>query len=103
VNKSISFLKAWTVPRVFLYSLTFFFTKLAVQTILLWLPTFLSEELHFDNHKIANVSTIFDIGAICGSIGLGALSDKIYSKRSIVAMIAVISSAITSFVITFHY
>mmetsp|Transcript_2899 Transcript_2899/g.1965 ORF Transcript_2899/g.1965 Transcript_2899/m.1965 type:complete len:115 (+) Transcript_2899:1005-1349(+) len=49
------------------------------------------------------MSTVFDLGAILGSATLGAVSDKIYSKRSIVAMIAVLASMTTSFIITYHY
>jgi sugar phosphate permease len=67
------------------------------------LPTFLSETFHYSNSQIANISSVFDFGAICGSVGLGYLSDKIYSKRTIMAMIAVCSSMIISYVITFKY
>lgn len=38
---SISFWKAWLLPRVLLYSSAFFCTKMAVYCLLLWMPTFL--------------------------------------------------------------
>ena len=38
---SISFWKAFALPRVALYASCFFCTKMAVYCLLLWLPTFL--------------------------------------------------------------
>jgi sugar phosphate permease len=90
------------VPRVFLYSATFFFTKFAVYSILLQLPTFLSS-LGYDNQEIANISTTFDSGAIAGSIILGYSSDVLYSKRSPIGMIAVLVSMAISYSLTFRY
>jgi hypothetical protein len=43
----ISFWKAWLLPKVFLYSVTFFSTKLAVYALLLWMPLFLKENLQW--------------------------------------------------------
>jgi sugar phosphate permease len=43
------------------------------------------------------------LGAIFGSIILGYISDKMYSKRSPVAMLAVLLSMMISYIITFHY
>lgn len=82
--------------------MTYFFVKLAVITILDWLPSFLNS-LGYDNSKIANISTVFDCGAIVGSVTLGYISDKIYSKRSPVAVAAVLCSMSVSYTITFHF
>jgi predicted MFS family arabinose efflux permease len=46
----ISFLKALMIPRVVLYSLTFFCTKLATYSVLSWLPTFLKEVFDYNPH-----------------------------------------------------
>ncbi len=90
------------MPKVFLYSATFFCTKLAVYSLMLWLPLYLSEELDYEDQSIANLSTILDLGAIGGSFSLGYLSDLTYGKRSPIAMIAIISSVIISFSLTFE-
>ena len=50
VDKKISFIKAWMLPGVMLYSSAFFCTKMAVYILLLWLPTFLKEsELKYND------------------------------------------------------
>lgn len=46
-QKKIGFLQAWLLPRVSLYAVSFFCTKLAVYCLLLWLPLFLKEELNY--------------------------------------------------------
>ncbi|CDW80091.1 sugar phosphate exchanger 3 [Stylonychia lemnae] len=98
----INFFKAWLLPKVFLYSLSFFCTKLAVYSLLLWLPLFLSENLNYQDSEIANLSTILDLGAIVGSMTLGLLSDLTYGKRSPIAMLAVIISITISYVLTYE-
>jgi sugar phosphate permease len=40
----ISFWKAWTVPRVALYAISFFCTKFCVYCLLLWIPTVLGSK-----------------------------------------------------------
>ena len=49
------------------------------------------------------MSTCFDFCAIFGSILLGYLSDKFYSKRSPATVIGIICASTLSFSITFHY
>ena len=99
----ISFWRAWLLPRVMLYSSAFFCTKLAVFCLLLWLPLFLETSiLNYSESKVANLSTLLDLGAMLGSIALGFLSDLMYGKRSPVALIAVIFSITISFVLTYE-
>ena len=50
---------------------------------------------------IANLSTVFDCGAIVGSIFLGVLSDLTYGKRSPISLFAIICSIIIAYVLTF--
>jgi len=87
---------------VFLYSVSFFCTKLAVYSLLLWLPLFLSENLNYSDEMIASLSTLLDLGAIVGSMTLGLLSDLTYGKRSPIAMLAVMISMIISYVTTYE-
>ena len=99
----ISFLKAWMLPRVMLYSSAFFCTKMAVYCLLLWLPTFLKESsLQYTEQQVANLSTTIDLGAMFGSIALGLLSDLMYGKRSPVAFMALIMSVAVSFTLYEH-
>ena len=86
-----------------LYSCAFFCTKLAVYSLLLWLPLFLEDpEMHYTDSQVANLSTAIDIGAILGSIALGFLSDLMYGKRSPVALLAVAFSIVISFTVTYE-
>ena len=102
-GSQVSFLKAWLLPRVMLYSSAFFCTKLAVYCLLLWLPMFLMQsELQYDDKEAANVSTVLDIGAMFGSVVLGYVSDLLYGKRSIVALFALIFSSLIAFTLTFE-
>ena len=52
----ISFLKAWTVPRVALYAASFFCTKLCVYCLLLWIPVvFGAAPFNYEGFEIANI------------------------------------------------
>jgi len=84
-----------------LYAATFFCTKLAVYSLILWLPLFLSEELNYEDNMIANLSTVFDCGAIVGSLFLGFLSDLTHGKRSPISLFAIVFSIIISYTLTF--
>ena len=102
-NESISFWKAWLLPRVILYSSALFLTKMAVYNLLLQLPTFLKKDPHFQppytEQDTANISTVVDVGAMLGSIILGKLSDILYGKRSPIALGALVISSAVSFVL----
>ena len=47
-------------------------------------PTFLKEQHHFDTRLTSLLTAIGNIGAICGGLFFGALSEKIGRRRSIV-------------------
>ena len=100
-HESISFWKAWLLPRVILYSSALFLTKMAVYNLLLQLPTFLKKDPHFNppysEQDTANLSTVIDVGAMLGSIFLGKLSDFLYGKRSPIALGALLISSAVSF------
>lgn len=69
--------------------------------MLLWLHLYLQGELHYTKQESANVSAVFDIGAMLGSITLGYLSDKLYKTRSPVAFIAILAATAFSYMICF--
>ncbi|CDW72436.1 sugar phosphate exchanger 3 [Stylonychia lemnae] len=99
IHTRVTFWKAWLIPRVFIYASTLFCIKLAVNSMLLWLPLLLKEYLGYTVHQIANLSSFFDTGAIFGSFILGYISDKLYSKRSPIAFVAVLAAAFISLTI----
>lgn len=47
-------------------------------------PTFLKEQHHFDTHLTSLLTAIGNVGAICGGLFFGALSERIGRRRSIV-------------------
>jgi sugar phosphate permease len=57
--------------------------------MLLWLPLLLKEYKDYTLNQIADVSSFFDAGGLVGSLVLGYLSDKLYSKRSPISFMAV--------------
>ena len=93
----MSFIKAWLIPRVFLYSATLFCVKLATNSMLLWLPLLLKEYKEYTLGQIADVSSFFDAGGLVGSLVLGYLSDKLYSKRSPISFLAVLVASALGF------
>jgi MFS transporter, SHS family, lactate transporter len=46
-------------------------------------PNFLKEQHHFDTHLTALLTAIGNIGAICGGLFFGALSERVGRRRSI--------------------
>jgi SHS family lactate transporter-like MFS transporter len=46
-------------------------------------PTFLREQHHFDAHMVSLIGVVLNIGAICGGLFFGYLSEKIGRKRAI--------------------
>ena len=59
------------------YAMALFFSKLVAYTFLYWLPNYLANVSNdgISAEKAAWLSTIFDIGGICGGILAGLLSD----------------------------
>ena len=101
-HERVSFCQAWLIPRVLLYSATLFCVKLAVNSMLLWMPLLLKEYKGYSVHQIANVSSFFDSGGILGSFIMGYLSDKLYSKRSPISFIAVLIASFIGFTLSYR-
>lgn len=49
-KERVTFLRAWLIPRVFLYSATLFCVKLATNSMLLWMPLLLKEYKGYTVH-----------------------------------------------------
>jgi sugar phosphate permease len=95
--------EALKIPGVLVYGLSFFCVKFSVYALLLWLPTFLSSELDYNPHDIANLQTANEIGNLFGGFAIGYISDLCYSKRSPVGVFAVITSFLISLIFTICY
>ena len=94
----ISFCGAWCIPGVAIYAVTNAFTKLVSYALMLWLPFYLSEELHRSEELADLVSTLFDVGGVIGGIVFGMLSDRALrhgAGRSLVLMPILLLSALT--------
>jgi SHS family lactate transporter-like MFS transporter len=48
-------------------------------------PTFLREQHHFDPHTVSAIAVVLNIGAICGGLFFGTLSEKFGRRRAIFA------------------
>jgi MFS transporter, SHS family, lactate transporter len=46
-------------------------------------PTFLREQHHFDPHTVSLIAIVLNIGAICGGLLFGSLSERIGRRRAI--------------------
>ncbi|KAL5964888.1 Glucose-6-phosphate exchanger SLC37A2, partial [Taenia solium] len=84
-EKPISFCAALWLPNVMAYAVALFFSKLVAYTFLYWLPNFLANVSTegVSAEKAAWLSTIFDIGGICGGILAGLLSDATMSDPAV--------------------
>lgn len=91
--QGINFMQAWKIKYVPQYALAFFCIKGVIYGVLLWLPTYLVDNLkmegvrnfllknaHFYSQDIASLLASIEIGQIFGSIILGLVSDKIKSR-----------------------
>lgn len=94
-SKAISFFDAWRLPGVAPYAFCLFFSKLVAYTFLYWLPFYIRHTavagVHLSNKTAGILSTIFDIGGVCGGILAGYLSDKI-EGRAVTSMAFLILS-----------
>ncbi|HEX4153012.1 MAG TPA: MFS transporter [Steroidobacteraceae bacterium] len=96
IDESPAWRRRQTAPRASIVSVLERNWKLAVYVILLMTafnffshgsqdayPTFLKEQHHFDTRLTSLLTAIGNIGAICGGLFFGALSERIGRRRSI--------------------
>jgi sugar phosphate permease len=70
----------------------YFAIKLARYTLLFWLPMYLHQELAYSGPQAGFAATIFDVGAVAGSVGAGFLADRWPIKESVVVAMAGVSA-----------
>jgi SHS family lactate transporter-like MFS transporter len=76
-----TFKKNWTLALYSIILMTAFnFFSHGTQDLY---PTFLREQHHFDPHTVSIIAIVLNIGAICGGLFFGSLSEKIGRRRAI--------------------
>lgn len=83
-TQKLSFFKAWAEPGVIWCSLCYSCIKLLNYGFLLWLPFYLSTSFSMDLTTIGFLATLYDLGAISGSITAGYISDKVRFRSAVV-------------------
>nr|CCA19510.1 sugar phosphate exchanger putative [Albugo laibachii Nc14] len=87
----ISFWKAWLIPGVIWYALSFACLKSVNYTLFSWLPFYLNNSLRMDNAKAASYSMLYDVGQIIGGCVGGYISDKIGARSPVIAVMLLLS------------
>jgi sugar phosphate permease len=81
---AISIVGVLTIPGVIEYSLALFFSKLVAYTFLFWLPYYVKSLCFSDNPMTSKeadeISVLFDVGGILGSLFAGLFSDLINAR-----------------------
>ncbi|KAK9269640.1 hypothetical protein L1049_001417 [Liquidambar formosana] len=81
---AIGFLEAWRLPGVAPFAFCLFFSKLVAYTFLYWLPFYIRHTavagVHLSHKSAGILSTIFDVGGVCGGILAGYISDQIEAR-----------------------
>ncbi|XP_065317659.1 uncharacterized protein LOC135925973 [Gordionus sp. m RMFG-2023] len=82
-----SFVLMWDLPVVGLAALSMFCLKIIRYTLYMWLPFILEYTNEFSSTKAGNVSAIFEIGGVVGSILLGFLLDRCFSRSQLLGIV----------------
>lgn len=59
-----------------------------------WAPLYVTEHLHFSTESAVNTIFFFEIGALCGSMIWGYVSDLLKGRRALVAAICLLLTAV---------
>lgn len=74
-TSAISLSRALAIPGVLEFSLSLFFAKLVSYTFLFWLPLYINTSTHMPARESGELSTVFDVGGICGAVAAGLIAD----------------------------
>lgn len=86
---------------VWWYGASYFFIKLIRYSLIFWLPFYLQNVLGYAEGQAGYYSTSFEIGGVVGTMGLGALSDRLArASRSLVCAASLIALAFALFAYT---
>ncbi|XP_065659889.1 sugar phosphate exchanger 3-like [Hydra vulgaris] len=94
IKKAVGFRKAFLMPGVPSYALSFFFVKMVNEISLFSLSTYLSLDPQWGDKESNNLISYYDLGTILGGIAAGILS-KLIGIRSPVISLMLLSSIAT--------
>ena len=89
------------MPGIIVFSVSFFFIKLACNGIYYWYPTYLQENLDFSKDTALNIFKLFSTGSLVGTILMGFVSD-ILPMRSPVYEAGILLSTVMMFLVSSH-
>ncbi|XP_019625469.1 PREDICTED: putative glycerol-3-phosphate transporter 5 [Branchiostoma belcheri] len=78
---------------------TVFFVKIVRYCLLMWLPMYLFQELHYSKAQAGLLSTSFEIGGVLGSATLGVFIDKLFHGDSLQGVSTVIMFSTLSLIL----
>ena len=67
-KNAVGFCQAFLIPGVLAYALSYACLKMVNYTFFFWLPTYLSQGLHWHDDKSDALSNFYDIGGIIGGV-----------------------------------
>ena len=73
----------WQIPVIPELAVSVFFLKLVRYAMYMWLPMFLSQQLHYSREAAGMLSLTFDVGAVIGSAVIGLAVDRLFAGRAL--------------------
>ncbi|XP_023241917.1 sugar phosphate exchanger 3-like [Centruroides sculpturatus] len=89
--KAINFFKAFLLPGVLPYSLSYACLKMVNYSFFFWLPYYLQKAYGWEEAEADSLSVWYDIGGIIGSIIGGIISDKLGTRSPVVGFLLLLS------------
>jgi len=80
-EESVSLMKVVMLPGVMWICIAYFFLKFLRYALLMWLPYYYEEGLHFDQSIAGYMSSSFEIGGLVGTPLIGWFSDQVLQGR----------------------
>ena len=95
-TKAIGFFQAFLIPGVIAYSLCYACLKMVNYSFFFWLPTYLSQGLHWNDKKSDELSNFYDIGGILGGIVAGIITDLMGVRSPVVGFMLLLYFSLSS-------
>ncbi|EEY69680.1 sugar phosphate exchanger, putative [Phytophthora infestans T30-4] len=89
--EGIGFFKAWRIPGVLPYALSYACLKSVNYALFFWLPFYLTVSLHMDNSQAGSFSMLYDAGQIFGGFVGGIVSDRMGVRSPVVVTMLLLS------------
>ncbi|KAF0299908.1 Glucose-6-phosphate exchanger SLC37A2 [Amphibalanus amphitrite] len=86
----------WQIPVIPEVAVSLFFLKLVRYAMYMWLPMFLSQQLHYGRQAAGLLSLSFDVGAVLGSAVIGVAVDRVFAGRALAGcLLSVVASTLS--------